>query len=298
MTYHKSVFLHQSIDLLDLQEGGIYVDVTYGGGGHSKEILNRLQNCSLIAFDQDEDALKNKIPDDRLLLVHSNFSEMEKYLTLYQMLPVDGILADLGVSSHQFDDEKRGFSIRANEKLDMRMGKKVKKNAYEVLNTYSKEELVRVIKNHSDLITPARIANAIIKKVEEKQMNTTGDLMDATRYIAEKGKEHKFFAQLFQAIRMEVNDELDVLKAFLEQSAKVLKPGGKLVVIAYHSIEDRLIKNFMKTGSFDGEAEKDLFGVSKHNLKMLTKKPLVPDEDELEENNRSRSAKMRVAVKK
>lgn len=295
--YHETVFLRESVDFLALREGGVYVDVTFGGGGHAKEILSNLKGGCLFAFDQDEAALKNKFLEDRLVLIHDNFASLKKNLQLNQVFEVDGILADLGVSSHQFDEETRGFSIRFDEVLDMRMGKKVKKNAKKVLNTYTKEALIVMIKNHSDLKFPGRIAQAIINRVEEGNMNTTGDLMAATRFLAEKGKEHRFFAQLFQAIRMEVNDELEVLKEMLLQSAEVLKKGGRLVVIAYHSIEDRLVKNFMKNGCFEGELERDLYGKCDLPFKMLTKKPLVPSEKAITENNRARSAKLRVAIK-
>lgn len=297
MDYHKSVLLQKSIDFLEVKEDGEYVDVTFGGGGHSKEILNRVKSCSLFSFDQDEDALKNELKDDRLVLIHANFSELKKHLMLYQATAVDGLLADLGVSSHQFDDESRGFSIRSDERLDMRMSKKNKKDAQLILNTYSKEELLRVFKEHSDLKSPGRVVGAILKKVEEGKMETTEDLIQAVRFISDRNKENKFLAQVFQAIRMEVNDELGALKELLIQSSEVIKKGGKLVVIAYHSIEDRLVKNYMKTGSFDGNPEKDMFGRSETPFKMLTKKPIVPDEEELLANNRSRSAKLRVAVK-
>jgi len=297
MDYHKSVLLKKSVDFLEVEEGGEYVDVTFGGGGHSKEILSRVNSCSLFSFDQDEDALKNELKDDRLILIHANFSDLKSNLKLYQASQVDGLLADLGVSSHQFDDESRGFSIRANERLDMRMSKKNKRDAQVILNTYAKEDLLRVFKEHSDLKSPGRVVGAILKKVEEGKMETTEDLIQSVRFISERNKENKFLAQVFQAVRMEVNDELGALKSLLIQSAEVLKPGGKLVVIAYHSIEDRLVKNFMKTGTFDGNPEKDVFGRFEVPFKMTTKKPIIPEELELSENNRSRSAKLRVAVK-
>lgn len=297
MTYHKSVLLESSVDALSVKEGGVYVDATFGGGGHSREILSRMGQGELYGFDQDEDALKNELDDERFVLIHANFSEMEKELKLFQIDKLDGVLADLGVSSHQFDDEKRGFSIRFDEKLDMRMGKRIHKSAHEVLNTYDADALFEVFRNYSDLPKPARIGRAIERAALEGKMNTTGDLMKALESFPEHNKHHKFFAQVFQAVRMEVNSEVEVLRSFLEQASKMLKPGGKLVVISYHSIEDRLVKQFMKTGNFEGVLETDLFGRSNAPLKMITRKPIIPSEEEINENNRARSAKMRIAVK-
>lgn len=297
MSYHDTVLLKDSVDYMEVSEGGVYVDVTYGGGGHSKELLSRVSDCSLFAFDQDEDALKNELADDRLTLIHANFSEMEKSLRMYQAVPVDAVLADLGVSGHQFDEGSRGFSIRMDEVLDMRMGKKIKESAKQLLERLEKEEIIAFLKRNSDLKRVGVVADAIKYQQSQGRMNTTGDLVNAVKKFAERGKENRFLAQVFQAVRIEVNDELTVLKEMLKQAVSVLKPGGRLVVIAYHSIEDRLVKNFMKTGSFEGVIETDLFGVSKSPLKMTTRKPLVPGDDEIENNNRARSAKLRVAVK-
>jgi len=297
MSYHDTVLLEESIDLLGVKEGGVYVDVTYGGGGHSKELLSRVKDCSLFAFDQDEDALENDVSDDRLTLIHGNFSSLEKSLTLYQGVPVDGLLADLGVSGHQFDEGSRGFSIRMDEPLDMRMGKSIKRNAKDLLHHSEKEEIMKFLRENSDLRRVGVIADAIKYHQGEGRMNTTGDLVQAVKKFAERGKENKLLAQVFQAIRIEVNDEINVLKELLIQSAKVLKPGGKLVVISYHSIEDRLVKNFMRSGNFKGDVETDLFGVPNSPLKVITRKPIVPSSEELERNNRSRSAKLRVAEK-
>lgn len=297
MAYHDTVLLQESVDFLAVKEGGVYVDVTYGGGGHSKEVLRRVKNCSLFGFDQDEDALLNSLQDDRLIMVHDNFSNLENGLRLYQGIPADGLLADLGVSGHQFDQGSRGFSIRMDEPLDMRMGRKVKRNAKDLLHESEKSEIMSFLKKNSDLRRVGVIADAIKYWQEQGQMNTTGDLVKAVRKFAEKGKENKLLAQVFQAVRMEVNDEIAALKSLLTQSVKVLRPGGRLVVISYHSIEDRLVKNFMKSGNFEGEIETDLFGVPKSPFKMLTRKPVVPGEAELESNNRSRSAKLRVAEK-
>lgn len=297
MSYHDTVLLKESIDLLEVKEGGVYVDVTYGGGGHAKELLSRVTNCSLYAFDQDEDALVNDVNDDRLTLIHDNFSSLEKSLTLYQGVPVDSLLADLGVSGHQFDEGSRGFSIRMDEPLDMRMGKSIKVNAKELLHRSEKSEIMRFLRENSDLRRVGVIADAIKYQQGEGRMNTTGDLVQAVKKFAERGKENKLLAQVFQAIRIEVNDEINVLKELLIQSAKVLKPGGRLVVISYHSIEDRLVKNFMRSGNFEGEVETDLFGVPNSPFKVITRKPVVPSQEELERNNRSRSAKLRVAEK-
>lgn len=298
MSYHDSVLLKNSVDFLEVKEGGIYVDVTYGGGGHSREILSRAKNCSLYAFDQDEDALANQLSDDRLVLIHSNFSQLEQKLSLYRAIPVDGLLADLGVSGHQFDQGSRGFSIRMDEPLDMRMGKKIPISARDFLNDAQEEVIAGVLRENSDLNRVRTLANAIKYHAGQGRMNTTGDLVSAVKKFAEKGKENKLLSQVFQAIRMEVNQETAVLKELLSQSARILRPGGRLVVISYHSIEDRLVKNFMKSGNFEGEIRTNLFGVPQVPFDVLTRKPLVPSEQEISENNRARSAKLRVAVKK
>ena len=298
VSYHDTVLLKESIDHLGVEENGVYVDVTYGGGGHSKELLSRVANCSVFAFDQDEDALKNDVKDDRLVLIHSNFSELEMNLKMYQGVPADAILADLGVSGHQFDEGSRGFSIRMDEELDMRMSKQIAVSAKELLEKSEKEEVIQFLRENSDLRRVGVIADAIKYHQGQGRMNTTGDLVNAVKKFSQRGKENSFLAQVFQAVRMKVNDEINVLKDMLQQSLNVLKPGGKLVVISYHSLEDRLVKNFMKTGNFDGEIKTDLFGVSQAPMKMETRKPIVPSEEELGRNNRSRSAKLRVAVKK
>lgn len=297
MQYHKSVLLDQSVDALKIVEGGVYVDVTYGGGGHSKEILKRAEDCSLYAFDQDEDALENELDDDRLTLIHANFSDLENSLKLYRVNEVDGLLADLGVSSHQFDAEERGFSIRFDGPLDMRMGKGIQKTAADIINEYSWEELAAMLRSYSDLKGAGRIARRIKDVNEETPLKTTGALVEVVRKMAPPNKHNKFLAQVFQALRIEVNNEMQVLKDMLEQAVKVLKPGGQLVVISYHSIEDRLVKNFMRSGKFSGEEEKDFFGNSLSPFKVVTRKPIIPSEAEIEINNRARSAKLRVAEK-
>ncbi len=297
MQYHQSVLLKESVDALEVSEGGVYVDVTFGGGGHSKEILSRAEDCSLYAFDQDEDALENELDDDRLTLIHSNFSDLENSLKLYRENQVDGILADLGVSSHQFDAEERGFSIRFDGPLDMRMGKGIQKTAADIITEYTWEELAEMLRSYSDLKGAGRIARRIKDVNDAEPIKTTGALVDVVKKLAPPNKHNKFLAQVFQALRIEVNNEMEVLKSMLEQTAKVLKPGGKLVVISYHSIEDRLVKNFMKAGKFSGEEEKDFFGNSLSPFKVITRKPIVPTDKEIKENNRARSAKLRIAEK-
>ena len=298
MQYHKSVLLKDSVDALKIIEGGVYVDVTFGGGGHSYEVLRRTKNCSLYAFDQDEDALKNELDDERLVLIHSNFSELKNSLKLYRVNEVDGLLADLGVSSHQFDAEERGFSIRFDGPLDMRMGKGVQKTAEDIINQYTWEQLAEMLRSYSDLKGAGRIARRIKSVNEEEGIKTTGALVRVLKKMAPPNKHNKFLAQVFQAFRIEVNDEMQVLKDMLQQTIEVLKPGGRLVVIAYHSIEDRLVKNFMRSGKFSGEEEKDFYGNSLSPFKVITKKPIVPSEEEVELNNRARSAKLRIAEKK
>ena len=295
MEYHKTVLLKDSVDALNITANGIYIDVTYGGGGHSKEILSRNNSCTLFAFDQDEDALKNRIENDRLELIHANFSELEHSLKLYQVGKVDGVIADLGVSSHQFDSEGRGFSIRFDAPLDMRMAKGIKKNAADIINDYSWEQLAEMLRSFSDLRGAGKIARRIKYIHEEDGILTTGKLVQVIKGLAPNNKHNKFLAQVFQALRIEVNNEMQVLKDMLGQCIKVLKPGGKLVVISYHSIEDRLVKNFMRAGNFTGVEVKDLYGRSDSPWKVLTRKPIVPSQEEIEINNRARSAKLRIA---
>ncbi|HLP52362.1 MAG TPA: 16S rRNA (cytosine(1402)-N(4))-methyltransferase RsmH [Chitinophagales bacterium] len=295
--YHTSVLLHESIDGLNIQPGGIYVDATFGGGGHSKEILNKLDaDARLIGFDQDEDAARNAPDDDRFTLVQANFRELKRFLRLHGALPVDGILADLGVSSWQFDTAERGFSYRFDGPLDMRMNKQGEKTAAEVLNTYSTEALQKMFGEYGEVRNSKTLANAIVQIREQKEFETIADLLticEANRI----GEKHKYLAQVFQAIRIEVNDELGALKSLLEQSYEVLASGGRLSVITFHSLEDRLVKNYMKHGSFEDEPEKDFFGNIKRKFKLITKKPVEATDKEQKENSRSRSAKLRVAEK-
>ncbi|OFY87170.1 MAG: 16S rRNA (cytosine(1402)-N(4))-methyltransferase [Bacteroidetes bacterium RIFCSPLOWO2_12_FULL_35_15] len=298
MEYHNPVLLKECIEGLNINPKGIYVDVTFGGGGHSREILKHLTTGKLYAFDQDEDAVKNKIDDERFVLIRQNFRYLKNFLKMYNALPVDGLLADLGVSSHQFDQADRGFSTRFEAKLDMRMDRNDKLTAADVLNTYSEEDLKRIFKLYGEIDNAGRLAYAVFHARKEKQIETVNDLKIAIEKCVRRGRENQYFAQVFQALRIEVNKELDVLQELLTQSLEVLKPGGRLVVIAYHSLEDRLVKNIMRSGKFEGEIDKDFFGNQLTPFKQITRKPIVPTEKENEENSRARSAKLRIAEKK
>jgi 16S rRNA (cytosine1402-N4)-methyltransferase len=293
--YHTPVLLQDCIEGLNIKPEGVYVDVTYGGGGHSKEILKHLTTGKLIAFDQDDAAIQNKMEDERLILVKQNFRFLKNYLRLYNAIPVDGILADLGVSSHQFDEGGRGFSTRFDAVLDMRMDQHLKLTAKEVLNHYEEDYLRKVFVEYGELENAARLARAICTQRKSKPIETVNDLKEIANQFVRRGKENQFHAQLFQALRIEVNKELDVLKDLLTQSVEVLKPGGRLVVMAYHSLEDRLVKNFMRSGKFEGDAEKDFYGNPLVPFKLITRKPIVPGEEEMEQNSRARSAKLRIA---
>ena len=297
MTYHDPVLLEKSIEGLDIKPDGIYVDVTYGGGGHSKEILKRLTNGKLIAFDQDEDALRNVIDDERLILVNANFRFIKNFLMFYKVLPVDGILADLGISSHQIDDSERGFSTRFNAGLDLRMDRKNGQSAKDVIATYTEEELKKMFFEFGELSNAKSLAGAIVRERQNSEIKTVNDLKSVLERFAERGRENKFYAKVFQALRIEINHELEALQEFLEQSIDVLKPEGRLVVISYHSLEDRLVKNFMKAGNAEGNIAKDFYGHKKVPFKMITRKPVSPDEEEIEKNKRARSAKLRIAIK-
>ena len=297
MEYHNPVLLQASVDGLDIKPDGIYVDVTFGGGGHSKEILKRLgPNGKLFAFDQDEDALANTLPDERFVLINENFRFIKRFLRFYGVKSVDGILADLGVSSHQFDVPERGFSTRFDAELDMRMSKKNDLNAYRVVNEYDDANLRRVFLDYGELKNAPVLARTIIEAREYQPINTTDELKEVlTKYLPERVK-NKVLAQIYQAIRIEVNQEMDVLKEFLEQSLEILNPSGRLSVISYHSLEDRLVKRFMKNGMFEGEPERDFFGNFSVPFKTIGKL-IVPDNAEIKSNNRARSAKLRIAQK-
>ncbi|MFA5782258.1 MAG: 16S rRNA (cytosine(1402)-N(4))-methyltransferase RsmH [Bacteroidales bacterium] len=297
MSYHESVLSKESIDGLDVKPDGIYVDVTFGGGGHSKEILKKLETGRLVAFDQDEDVLKNALKDERFTLVNANFRFLKNFLMYYKALPVDGIIADLGISSHQIDDPDRGFSTRFDSELDLRMDRKGKLDAKDILNDYSSEEISALFFKYGEMQNAKRLANAIVRYRKDKKIHTVPDLKNAIGKFAKKGKENKFYAKVFQALRIEINNEMDSLKDMLLQSKEVLNPGGKLVVISYHSLEDRLVKNFMRAGNFEGIVEKDFYGNEITPFKMITRKPIVPGQDELDRNKRSRSAKLRIAIK-
>ncbi|HOV10739.1 MAG TPA: 16S rRNA (cytosine(1402)-N(4))-methyltransferase RsmH [Bacteroidales bacterium] len=296
--YHDPVLLQASVDGLLIKPGGTYVDVTYGGGGHSKEILKRLQGGRLFAFDQDVDADANIVKDDRLTLLNHNFRYLKNFLKYHRVIPVDGILADLGVSSHQFDVAARGFSFRFGAPLDMRMNQNQQKSAADILNEYTPAQLTNIFRQYGELSNSGQLANRIVAFRKEKKIITSEDLKSAITGLIEKRNEDKYLAKLFQALRIETNSELDALKEFLMQSLVVLKKSGRLVVISYHSLEDRLVKNFMKTGNFDGILEKDLFGNTNTPFELISRKAIIPDEKEISQNKRARSAKLRIAEKK
>lgn len=283
---------------LDINPDGIYVDVTFGGGGHSRAIFEKLSSTGkLIAFDQDPDAQKNIWEAPNFYFIAANFSFIKNYLRVLGISSVDGILADLGVSSHQFDEGSRGFSIRSNDQLDMRMNQQGELSAKEVVNTYSEEELIRILRKYGELDYPGKIAGTICRARSRAKLNTTGELIEVLATIAPKHKEHKYYAQIFQAIRMEVNQEISVLEKFLQETSEVIKPGGRLVVMSYHSLEDRLVKNFMKRGNLDGSIEKDFYGNILKPFTEITRKPISPEEEEIEQNSRARSARLRIAVR-
>lgn len=296
--YHNPVLIHECLEGLAIQSDGYYVDVTYGGGGHSKGILKMLNGGKLIAFDQDEDSIANKVDNPALIFVKDNFRELKKYLQLFQMLPVDGIIADLGVSSHQIDTAERGFSTRFDARLDMRMDQSLGTTAIDILNSYSEDELYWIFKTYGELKNSKQISKLIIKARSEQPLSTTAEFKKTIQSCLPRGKEQKFLAQLYQALRIEVNDELGALKSMLKQTADVLKPGGRLVVMSYHSLEDRLVKNFIKTGNFEGKLEKDFYGNPITLFKQITRKPITASEEELNANPRSRSAKLRIAERK
>jgi len=298
MEYHNPVLLKECMDGLNINPEGVYVDVTFGGGGHSREILKHLTTGKLYAFDQDDDAVKNKIDDPRFVLIKQNFRFLKNFLKLYNAFPIDGLLADLGVSSHQFDEADRGFSIRFDAKLDMRMDQNGKITAADVLNDYSEEDLKRIFKLYGEVDNAGYLASVIFHSRKLKSIETVSDLKNTISKCVKRGKENQYYAQVFQALRIEVNKELEVLEELLTQSLDVLKPNGRLVVISYHSLEDRLVKNFMRSGKFEGEVEKDFFGNQLTPFIQVTRKPIVPGAEEIEVNNRARSAKLRIAEKK
>lgn len=296
--YHIPALLPETIEALDVRPGGIYVDATFGGGGHSRAIMELLDaGGHLYSFDQDEDAVRRAPKDGRFTIVYSNFRFITNFMRYYDVDGVDGVLADLGVSFHHFDDTERGFSFRFDGPLDMRMNRQSPRSAADLLNTLSEEKIAEIFYIYGELKQSRALARSIVKARTAAPLTTIGQLTEAVKPHIDPRKEKKELAQIFQALRIEVNDEMGALKALLEGALKVLKPGGRLAVITYHSLEDRLVKNFMKTGDFAGKAEKDFFGKVNSPFKPLGNKPVTPGEDEIERNPRSRSAKLRVAVK-
>mgnify|MGYP006193654317 CR=1 FL=1 len=297
MEYHNPVLLKETVDGLNIKPDGIYVDVTFGGGGHSREIMSRLgEGGKLFAFDQDEDALRNAIDDDRFVLINENFRNIKRFLRFHGIKKVDGILADLGVSSHQFDVAERGFSTRFDAELDMRMNQKGDLSAFHVVNEYDEQDLKRVFVQYGELKNGGAMANVIVLARKDKQIRNTEQLKQVLSKFLPVHKSNKILAQIYQAIRIEVNQEIQVLKEFLEQSLELLNPGGRLSVISYHSLEDRLVKRFMRNGMFEGEPERDFFGNFEVPFKSI-ERLIVPTEEEIAQNNRARSAKLRVAEK-
>ena len=293
--YHNPVLLKESIIGLNINPNGIYVDATFGGGGHSTEILNNLNSSGrLIAFDQDQDAIENKILDKRVSLVKSNFKYLNNYLNYFQINKIDGLLADFGISSYQIDNEKRGFSTRFDSELDMRMNNSQKTDAKAVINDYKKDQLEYIFRNFGELKNYKRVTEKIISERTKKYIDTTNDLKTILKSLTNSKEENKFFAKVFQAIRIEVNDELEVIKTLLDKSLKYLKKGGRLVCISYHSLEDRLVKKFIQNGGFTNETSTDLYGNKDLKLKKIGKM-ITPSEKEIIKNNRSRSAKLRIA---
>ena len=298
-TYHVPVLLQESICGLNLQDGGIYVDVTFGGGGHSREILHRMgKESRLFSFDQDEDAERNIVDDSRFTFVRSNFRYLRNFLRYYGVEEVDGILADLGVSSHHFDDSERGFSFRFDGKLDMRMNRRAGMTAADVVNTYDEERLADVFYLYGELKNSRKLANVLVKARARKPFDTIGDFLEVVKPLYGREREKKELAKVFQALRIEVNEEMQALKEMLYAATEALKPGGRLVVITYHSLEDRMVKNLMKTGNIEGKADQDFYGNVKTPFRLINNKVIVPADEEILRNPRSRSAKLRIAEKK
>jgi len=297
MAYHVPVLLRESIDGLDIKPNGIYVDLTFGGGGHSTEILKHLKKGKLYAFDQDEEALKNAIDDKRFTLICSNFKYFRNFLRYHGVVEVDGILADLGVSSHHFDSPERGFSFRFEGPLDMRMNQRSKISAKVVVNTYSADELSNVLSLYGELPNARRIATTICKQREQKQIETVEQLAELLKPMFPLNAQNKMLAQVFQAIRIEVNREMEVLKGMLLAATKSLKKEGRLVVISYHSLEDRLVKNYMRSGNFEGDVVKDFYGNVSSPYEQINRKVIIPSDEEIKINSRARSAKLRIGKK-
>jgi len=297
MVYHIPALLKESIEGLNIRPGGIYVDVTFGGGGHSKEILKNLETGKLVAFDQDADAASNAPKDDRLIFLDQNFRFLRNNLLFNKIEKIDGLIADLGVSFHQFDEPERGFTFRQDAPLDMRMNKSSSTSAADLLNSLEESELADIFYKYGELTNSRRIAKEIAVARTGKQLLTVNDIIDVIGKLAPFRQEHKFYAKVFQALRIAVNHEIDYLKEMLEQALEVLNPGGRLVVITYHSLEDRLVKNFMRAGNFEGEEKKDFYGNVETPFRLINKKGTTPDDEEVARNNRSRSARLRIAEK-
>ena len=296
--YHIPALLHETLEGLKIQPDGIYVDLTFGGGGHSKEILARLSdNGRLFGFDQDEEAYRNVPDDERFIFVHSNFRYLKNFLKYYEIEKVDGIIADLGVSSHHFDDEERGFSYRYETELDMRMNQSATKTAADILNTYDEEQLSQLFYLYGELRMSRKIASAIVFARQKKEITNVSDFLEIMDRFTQRDREKKVLSQAFQALRIEVNQELDALSEMLQQSVEHLKVGGRICVISYHSLEDRMVKNFFRSGNTDGKIEKDFFGNPLTDLMVINRKVIVPTEEEQRKNPRSRSAKLRIAEK-
>lgn len=299
MTYHVPVLLMPSVDGMDIRPDGTYVDVTFGGGGHSREILSRLgQGGRLLGFDQDEDAERNIVDNPHFIFVRSNFRYLSNFLRYHDIEEVDAILADLGVSSHHFDDSERGFSFRFDGALDMRMNKRAGDTAADVINTYDEARLADIFYLYGELKNSRKLASVIVKARAEKHITTIGEFLEVIKPLFGREREKKELAKVFQALRIEVNQEMEALKEMLYAATEALKPGGRLVVITYHSLEDRMVKNMMKTGNVEGKVEKDFFGNVQTPFKLVNNRVIVPDEAEIERNPRSRSAKLRIAEKR
>ena len=295
--YHTPALLQECIQGLNIKPGGIYVDVTFGGGGHSKEILKNLLDGRLISFDQDEDARINILDDNKFLFIHSNFRYIKNYLRYYNIKKVDGVLADLGISSFHIDAESRGFSFKADAKLDMRMNKNMKKTAADLLTEYSEIDLINMFRLYGDIKNAGRLAKCIVAARKEKVISNIVEFVDIIKNETPKRFENKYLAKVFQAIRIELNDELGALKEFLHASGDIINENGRLVVMSYHSLEDRCVKNYIRSGNCQGEIEKDLYGNYERPFKQVNKKVIVPTEKEIKINPRSRSAKLRIAEK-
>jgi len=295
MAYHTPVLLNESVEGLQIRPDGIYVDVTFGGGGHSSEIIKHIKTGKLVAFDQDDDALPNLIDDKRFVFVNHNFRFLKNFLKYHEIDKVDGLLADLGVSSHHFDDPERGFSFRFDGELDMRMNQSAKTSAKDIINNYEEAELSKVFWEYGELKNSRKLARVIVENRIQKEITSIKEFTDILMPFLPKHAEHKFLAKVFQALRIEVNREMEFLKDMLLQTVDVIKPGGRLVVITYHSLEDRIVKNFIRDGKFEGEVEKDFYGNVDVPFKAVNRKIIVPNDDEIKENNRARSAKLRIA---